>query len=189
MDNGLTIRRKNAFNAFRETAKFQSYDEIPVLLSEIDPQLHVSRNSVDQPFYLICEKDSVIALLGGRARVDFPQGAVRFFDLELGDFVYVPGGTPHRISVSETGIQFRYKARNPGLEAAAWYCRDCNAEIDRYVWHCESQVPQRGYQLACERHNTESARRKCQRCGTEGPLLDLSAFRWSAVADALLRED
>ncbi len=46
---------------------------------------------------------------------------MNYVTLALGDFLYVPGGTPHRIVPTEPSIQMRYKASHPGLEAVAWY--------------------------------------------------------------------
>src|SRR6185312_11278829 len=87
----------------------------------IDPQLHLSRNRVKQPFFLICEQDTMLAQMSGEARVEFRAGPVRYFDMTVGDFVYVPAGTPHRIVPKTESVHLRYKAEKPGLEAVAWY--------------------------------------------------------------------
>src|SRR5689334_4342042 len=97
MSNAVSTRRKNRFNLLREAAKLASFDEFPMLRPEVDPQLHLSHNEVDQPFYLVCEKDTVIAQFSGHSRIDLKEGSVRYFDLTAGDYVYVPGGIPHRI--------------------------------------------------------------------------------------------
>lgn len=190
MPSPVRTRRKNAFNLFREAQKLASFDEFPMLRPEIDPQLHLSRNEVDQPFHLICQKDTVVAQVSGSARVMFSDGPVRYFDLQPGDFVYVPGGVAHRILTTDAGEQFRYKAREPGLEGAVWYCDNCGEEFDRHIWDANAKSSQSGYQFACERHNTEEERRRCSVCGTTHDLVDLAPFRWKTVADALsLDED
>lgn len=181
----VSLRRKNTLNLFREAGKLSSFDEYPVLRSEIDPQMHVSRNSVDQPFHLICEKDSVLVLISGKAIVQFASGAVRFFELEPGDFVYVPGGMPHRILVGEEGIHVRYKARESGLEAVAWYCKNCGAKLDEQVWDTAVTLPQEGYEDACQSFNSQIDRRTCTECGSTHDVVDLTAFRWKAVAQML----
>ena len=181
----IDIRRKNMLNLFREAPKLGSFDEFPVLRPEVDPQLHVSRNDVDQPFHLICAKDSVIALVSGRAQVSFTTGAVRHFDMEPGDFVYVPAGIPHRLELREPGIQLRYKAREPGLEAVAWLCQGCGEEIHRHVWDTADVLPQEGYLQACQQFNEDEALRRCPSCGEVHPPVALEPFRWADVAETL----
>src|SRR5213076_2536198 len=141
----IEIRRKNALNLIKDESKFSNFDEFPVLKEEVDPQLHVSLNKVDQPFYLICQKDCTLAALTGKARVHFHDSSIRYYDFEPGDYVYVPAGTPHRISPVEAGLHMRYKARKAGLEAVAWYCDKCGHELYRHTWDTAKQVPQAGY--------------------------------------------
>lgn len=181
----IAIRRKNSLNLFREAPKLQSFDEFPVLRPDVDPQLLVNNNRVDQPFHLIYGKDSVIALVSGRLVVEFAQGAVRYFDLEPGDFVYVPAGIAHRILVKEPGIQLRYRAREPGLEAVAWFCEGCATEMSRHVWDGDKTLSQDEYQVACTEFNGDAELRKCLRCGHEHAPVDLSAFRWADVAQTI----
>lgn len=189
MTDRVTTRRKNAFNMFKEGRKLGSFDEFPVLLPDVDPQLHLSHNSVDQPFHLMLEQDSVLCQAEGRSCVEFTAGPVRFFDLDTGDFVYVPGGTPHRIRTVEPGTMFRYKSRQPGREAALWHCDRCGNEVDRFIWSTGDKPSQSGFQAACEHHNAAAERRLCGRCGTAHDPVDLSHFRWSAVAEALAAAD
>lgn len=185
----ISTRRKNHFNLFREAEKLGSFDEFPMLRPEVDPQVHLSRNSVDQPFYLLCEKDTVIAQFSGRSRVVFQEGSVRYFDVEPGDFVYAPGGIAHRILTLEPGHVMRYKARQPGQETVLWLCKSCGTELARETWNADERLPQEAYQAACEQYNAQAASRKCKSCGTEHEQVDLSAFRWSAVGEALSRTD
>ncbi|AJW97031.1 hypothetical protein QHI69_20335 [Burkholderia gladioli pv. gladioli] len=181
----LELRRKNTLNLFREATKLGSFDEFPVLRPEVDPQLLVSHSDVDQPFYLCCEKDCVVALVSGAARLEFASGSVRFFDMETGDFVYVPGGTPHRLRITQSGVQLRYKAREAGLESAIWYCSNCGSEVHQHLWDTASILSQDGYHIACEQFNLEEKNRVCPECGEAHSPVDVRAFRWQAVANTL----
>lgn len=185
----IRIRRKNNFNLFKEARKLESFDDFPLLRPEVDPQLHASRNSVDQPFFLTCEKDVVIAQASGAAQVEFVSGPVRYFDLVPGDFVYVPAGTGHRIRTTEPGIQIRYKAREPGQETVSWQCGKCGATVHRESFDATLEPAQIGYQAAAEAFNIDAAKRTCGSCGEEHLPLNLSPFRWAAVAEALSRSD
>ena len=49
--------RKNRFSTFEEAATRGAFDEFPMLEIGIDPQLHLSRNSIAQPFFLMCEQE------------------------------------------------------------------------------------------------------------------------------------
>lgn len=180
--SSIEIRRKNQLNLFREKAKYRNYDEVPLLKEDVDPQLHASRNSVDQPFYLICEKDTVLTALSGNAKVRFRDASVHYFDLGPGDYVYVPGGIAHRIECAEESLHLRYKASTPGLEAVAWYCESCGHEVDRYTWDNAKQSPQAGYWIGASRFNNDEKRRICPRCGVAHPSLDLTPFRWRELA-------
>ncbi len=185
----LRIRRKNNLNLLRESEKLESFDEFPVLRPEIDPQVHASRNTVDQPFLLTLGKDSVIAQLTGASRLEFADGPVRYFDLDPGDFVYVPGGTVHRILTTEPGVQIRYKARAPGNEALSWNCLACGVELDRFDVIEDGRPVQFAYDAATRRFNEDSDRRQCRNCGSEHPEIDLSPFRWAVVADHLVEPE
>lgn len=188
MSTRISLRRKNRLNLFREAEKLASFDEFPVLRPEVDPQIHLSRNTIDQPFYLICEKDTVIALWSGAARVLFRDENVLHHDLIEGDFVYVPAGTPHRIITTEPHHLLRYKATRPGREAVVWYCGSCQSELDYMVGDASARPCQEIYQAACERHNAEPDRRSCKTCGAAAPAIDLSPFRWTAVAQAVAED-
>ncbi len=185
MSGAVRIRRKNTFNLFREGRKLGSFDEFPMLRPEVDPQLHASFNSVDQPFHLLCEKDTIIAQVTGRSRVTFREGATRYFDLGVGDCVYVPGSIPHRITTLEPGFVNRYKAVNPGLEATVWYCESCGEELKRFTWRNEDLPPQIGYLSGCEQYNADPAGRTCEKCGAAHDPINMDAFRWGAIAEAL----
>ena len=185
----VRTRRKNKFNFVKEAERLESFDEFPMLRSEVDPQLHVSRNQVDQPFHLICEKDCVLAQANGRSRVVFVDGPVRYFDMTPGDFVYVPGRTAHRVLSTEPGVLLRYKAREPGTETMLWLCETCGAELGRDEADATAAPAQVAYAAATLRFNADDAKRCCGSCGTRHPPVDATHFRWEAVGEALMRAE
>jgi hypothetical protein len=164
------MKRKARFDSFKEAPSRGNYDEFPMLELGIDPQVHLSRNTLPQPFFLICEQDTVLAQLSGEARVDFRNSPVNFFHMVLGDYIYVPAGTPHRILPKSESIQLRYKARFPGLEAVAWYDERTGKELHRVTWDCAAELPQEAYQRACLARG-----------------IDVSPYNWAAVV-AEIRE-
>src|SRR5450830_824514 len=123
------FKRKTFVDSFAEEKTYGPYDELPILPAITDPQIHVSRNAKTQPFYLICEKDSMLVQLSGRSTILLKHPQVISCPMQAGDFLYVPAGTPHRIMPEQAGIFHRYKARNAGLEGIAWYCENCNGEV------------------------------------------------------------
>ena len=179
------MRRKNRSDVFAEAGLRGDYDEFPILQSGIDPQLHLSVNSKPQPFFLICEQDSAIAQMSGSARIEFRNSSVNYFDTEPGDFIYVPGGTSHRIVPKETSIHVRYKADEPGLEAVAWYSKE-GREVSRVVWDCAEELPQLAYWRACSQFNADISMRTCPGTGAVLPPVDLDAFGWRACAQEIL---
>ena len=82
-----------------------------MLPESIDPQLHSSRPVRPQPFYLICEHDTVLSQMAGQSSVEYKAPSVVSHLLEPGDFVYVPAGTPHRIIPHTESVQLHYKAK------------------------------------------------------------------------------
>ena len=189
MNKPVRTRRKNAFNLYREAENMASFDEFPMLRPEVDPQIHLSRNEVSQPFYLMCEKDTVIVQLSGRSRLEFTNGSVRYFDLEPGDFAYVPGGAIHRLTTVSSGAMLRYKAREPGTEMVLWFCDHCAKEVARHEWNATEIPAQQGYLTACNAYNAGENRRRCPACGTVHAALDLSPFRWGAIVEKLAETD
>ena len=170
------------YNTYEVGAEAGAYDERPMLLPDIDPQLHLSRNDRPQPFHLICEKDCVLVQMSGEAKVEFTEGNVRYFTLEPGDFVYVPAGMPHRILPETSSIQYRFKARDAGLEGVAWFCQGCGADVHRHVWDTAETLPQEGYAEACEAFNEATDKRTCPECGAVHPAADTAGTRWREVA-------
>ncbi len=182
------MERKRMLNVFKQAQEADAYDEYPVLPASIDPQLHLSRNARPQPFYLICEQDTVLSQMSGQASVEFKAASVLSYILEPGDFVYVPAGTPHRIIPQTESVQLRYKAKQSGLEGIAWYCSGCGAEVWREEWDTAEELPQEGYWRACQLFNANDTKRECGQCGAEHPPVDLTGIRWPEIAAALRSE-
>jgi len=176
------MRRKNRLEIYKEAPSRGPYDECPMLELGIDPQLHLSRNAVPQPFFLVCEQDTVIAQMSGTARIEFRDSAVNYFDMALGDFAYIPGGTPHRIAPKAESIHLRYKASAPGLEAVAWYSDKTREELSRITWDCAAELPQEAYLRACRAFNADPKMRTCPTTGAVLPQIDLAPFRWAELA-------
>jgi 3-hydroxyanthranilate 3,4-dioxygenase len=172
-------------DTFKDAEALGPYDEYPALVASVDPQLHLSRNDRPQPFYLICAKDTLLVQMSGTATLSLKHADVVNFRLIPGDFVYVPGGVPHRLIPNDVSINHRYKAERAGLEGVAWYCIKCGEELHRDVWDTEEELPQEGYARSTARFNAEASLRKCESCGSEHPPLDLAPFRWISVAKEL----
>ncbi len=182
------INRKRFFNVLEMQNTLAEYDELPLILPHIDPQVHGSKNSKPQPFFLICEKDTVLVAMSGDAWVEFRDADVLRQRFLTGDFVYVPGGTPHRIVPKEAGLHLRYKARDAGREGVAWSCTSCSSTLHRIEWETASVSPQDGYARSCRYYAEAIAGKPCATCGTLAPELDLEGTRWDAMAAALENE-
>lgn len=176
------MRQMNAFMTFQAAQSAGNYDERPMFASDVDMQLCLSRNDRPQPFYLICEHDSLLVNVSGEGRVEFPVGSARFHTLESGDFVYVPAGMPHRLVPDTPSVVFRFKASPAGLEGIAWYCGRCGAEVHREEWDTAVELSQEAYQRGCDAFNAGD--RACA-CGCEHPRIDLDGTRWPQIAAEL----
>jgi 3-hydroxyanthranilate 3,4-dioxygenase len=177
------------FQAFKASGEAGDYTELPMLPAHVDPQVYLSRNSVPQPFFLICGKDTVIAQLSGEAQLQLRDSSVNTFALGPGDNVYVPAGTPHRIVPLTEVVQLRYKAVKAGLEGVAWFCEECGLELCRAEWDTAAVVSQRAYYDACLAFNDDPQARACRRCGAEHPRIDLDRFTaWLGIAKELADE-
>jgi 3-hydroxyanthranilate 3,4-dioxygenase len=181
--------RGKMLDTFEAAEKAGPYDEYPVLTGEVDPQLHLSRNDRPQPFYLTCEKDCVLVQMSGNAFVDMRDSSVLRFKLVPGDYAYIPGGTPHRITPTQDSAQYRYKARDAGLEAISFYCSACDGLLYRETWDTSGEVPQAAYLRVTERFNGEPELRTCAGCAHESPPIDLRGFRWRQIAEELSQEE
>jgi hypothetical protein len=179
------MARTRMIDNFREAEKLGPYDEYPVLLPGIDPQMHLSRNDRPQPFFLICGKDSLLVQMSGNATLQMKHPDVINFHLKPGDYVYVPAGMPHRLVPDGVCINQRYKAESAGLEAVAWYCPKCQSELHRSVWETHLELPQEGYARATAEFNASTALRTCKKCGSQHAPIDMSPFRWLSVAQEI----
>lgn len=184
----LPLKRGRTFQIFKELPKLSAYDEFPLTAPSIDPQLHVSFNDVDQPFFLVCAKDCVLVQLTGKGRVLLRDTSVREFRTKPGTFVYIPAGAAHRIVVEEPGAWLRYKAEAAGLEGVEWVCDDCGTQLYREVFDTADVLPQTGWLTACQHLNARPELRDCESCGLTHAEIDLSPFRWSAIAATIEAE-
>jgi 3-hydroxyanthranilate 3,4-dioxygenase len=180
--------RKKTFQTFREARKIGAYAERPMLPDETHIQVHLSRNDRPQPFYLICEKDTMLLAMSGTGRVQFKEASVRDFPLAPGDCVYVPAGAPHRLVPDGESVILRYLPREPGLEGVAWYCEACETALWRHVWDSSGAVAQTQFHTAVETFNGSADHRTCSRCGTLHPTIDPAPFAWPALAEELAAE-
>jgi hypothetical protein len=180
--------RKRFFNVLELENELRAYDELPLILKHIDPQIHGSRNGNPQPFFLICEKDTVLVAMTGDAWVEFRDTTVLRHRFLGGDFVYVPGGTPHRIVPSTPGLHLRYKARDAGREGVSWYCERCSAVLHRIEWDTAGTLSQDAYGKSCSYYAEAVAGKPCAACGALAPALDLEGTRWDELAVALADE-
>jgi hypothetical protein len=181
----MELERKKMIHAFETARHCGPYDELPVLVADRDPQLHLSRNDRSQPFHLICSRDSLLAQLAGQAILYLEYSPVRYHRLEPGDVVYVPAGTPNRLVPDEASVNLRYKALHAGLEGVAWFCDQCGQEVHRVEFDSDISIPQEEYWKACEAFNAEAELRRCRVCGTDHPAVDLTGIRWLDVAEAI----
>ena len=173
---------------FKEAPERGNYDEYPVLPAEVDPQLHLSRNDRVQPFYMTCAKDTIVVQMGGTGRVEFRDASVNYFDIEPGDFIYVPAGTEHRLHPDNENITYRYRAQHPGAESMTWRCDNCATELLRYAYDGDAVPIQAAYAAGCDAYNASSAR-TCKVCGHGHPELAHDAARWRALVAEIAAED
>ena len=114
------MNRRRMLHAFN--TEVGEYEDAAALPAETDPQLYLSRNRQPQPFHLICSRDNVLSQLSGAVRVHLKDSSVNWFAMDVGDHVYIPAGTPHRIVPSAEGVTLRFQPLEAGLQGAAWYC-------------------------------------------------------------------
>jgi hypothetical protein len=181
----MPLPRKKTFVLAREASKLGPYDERPMLPDTSGTQVCLSRNDRQQPFFLICEKDTLIVTFAGTGKIEFKDTGVNYFPLEPGDHIYVPGGAPTRLTPDTECLIMRYKAREPGLEGVAWYCESCGTELYRHVFDTATTHPQEGYLAGCAAFNADDGRRSCATCSAIHPPVDVAAHRWAQLAGQL----
>ena len=173
---------------FAEAAKAGPYDERPMLPDSLDLQIHLSKNAIPQPFFLVCQHDTVLFALSGSGHVEYKDASVLRHSYGVGDHLYVPAGVPHRIVPASETIQYRYKLPESELEGVAWYCESCGNELYREVWELRGELAQEAYFRIARAFSADAKRRSCGKCGAVHPALDLTPFRWEEVARSLKEE-
>jgi 3-hydroxyanthranilate 3,4-dioxygenase len=165
--------------AFDAAAGVGNYADLAVLPEDVDPQITVSRNWVDQPFHLAFEEDTVLAQLSGRCTVHLRGSNVLNYPMSQGDHVYMPAGTPHRITPENEGVLIRYITNGPAIRAAIFFCDGCEEEIYRLEW---TQQPVDDataiYAEICRRFNEQPTQRTCSQCGAVAPQVSLDSLGW-----------
>jgi hypothetical protein len=180
--------RHHAVQTFAAAQGAGPYDERPMLPETLDLQIHLSRNDRPQPFFLVCEHDTVLFALSGEGHVEYRDSTVLRHNYEVGDHLYVPAGVPHRIVPASETVQYRYKLPESELEGLAWYCEGCGNELYREIFEIKAELPQEAYLRIASAFNADSGRRTCVKCSKVHPALDLSAYRWKAIAAELKAE-
>jgi hypothetical protein len=176
------MSRRRMLSAFKTGATVGNYADLAVLPIDVDPQLVLSRNWVDQPFYQIFAKDTIIVQMSGSSRIGMRNSNVNYFIAQVGDNVYVPAGTPHRIEPIEEGVMLRYIALEAGLVAAAWFCHTCGEELHRLEWEHDNDAEAAPiYATACTRFSADLEARTCGTCGTVAEPIDLDILGWSGL--------
>lgn len=173
---------KRMFHTVKEAAARGPHDEYPMLPPDIDPQLTLGRSDCPQPFFLVLQKDSVLVQMSGEGRVDMRATSVLSFALRPGDFVYVPGGVPHRLVPASPSVHYRFRAARADSEAVAWFCQACDAELARYTWDAAASSSHLAFDKACRSFNAAEAARRCGACGAVHPSVDIDRFRWTEIA-------
>ncbi|MEU8798573.1 hypothetical protein [Spirillospora sp. NPDC048819] len=174
------MNRRRMIHALKAAAEFGDYQDEAVLPDHTDPQIYLSRNRLPQPFHLICQKDTVLSQMSGAAHVHLRDSSVNRFRMDVGDHIYIPAGTPHQIVPIEVGVTLRYQALDAGRQGAAWYCPGCDAELRRYEWEHDNDVPAvQFYTAAVARFTADLDARTCDKCAAVHPEIDLAAFGWN----------
>jgi len=173
---------------FAKAASAGPYDERPMLPDTLDLQIYLSKNDRPQPFYLICQHDTVLFALSGGGHVEYRDASVLRHSYEVGDHLYVPAGVPHRIVPKTESVQYRYKLPESELEGIAWYCERCGHELYREAWEIASELPQAAYLRITHAFNADEKRRSCASCGAIHPTIDLAPYRWAQLVEELRSE-
>jgi hypothetical protein len=185
---GADMARNLNVMTFASAAAAGPYDERPMLPDTLDLQLHLSKNDRRQPFFLICQHDTVLFALSGAGHVEYKDASVLRHAYEVGDHLYVPAGVPHRVVPSAETIQYRYKLPESELEGVAWYCEQCGHELYREIWEIAAEIPQAAYLRISRGFNADESRRTCKSCGAVHPSIDLAPYRWAQITAELHAE-
>lgn len=174
------MTRTRMLHALSVAADLGNYADQAVLIDTVDPQIYLSRNWLEQPFHLVCQKDTVLTQLSGTATLHLRDSSVNSFRMQLGDLVYIPGGTPHKIVPTTESVHLRYLALDAGRVGAVWYCPGCDNELHRYEWMHDNDIPaNRYYATACAQFTADPKARTCTKCATVHPGVSLDAYNWT----------
>lgn len=174
------MARRRMLQALDAAATVGNYADLAVLPADVDPQITVSRNSVDQPFFLAFEEDTVLAQMSGRCTVHLRQSNVLNYPMGQGDHVYMPAGTPHRITPDGEGVLIRYITNEAATRAALFACARCGNEIYRLEWQQEvADDAVAIYSEICRRFNDDVGRRTCSQCGEVANEVSLESLGWA----------
>jgi hypothetical protein len=185
---GADMARNLNVMTFASAPAAGPYDERPMLPDTLDLQLYLSKNDRRQPFFLICQHDTVLFALSGAGHVEYKDASVLRHAYEVGDHLYVPAGVPHRIAPTAETIQYRYKLPESELEGVAWYCEHCGRELYREIWEIAAELPQAAYLRISQGFNADPSRRTCRSCGAVHPVIDLAPYRWAQIAEEISAE-
>lgn len=173
------MARRRMLQAFTAAQEIGNYAEMPVMPVDVDPQIMLSRNWEKQPFYVVYEEDTVIALMSGNITVRLRDTNVNHWPMMPGDHVYVPAGTPHRIEPAEESVSIRYIGNDPAYRGAVFACEHCGHELDRLEWQQDLEVDAIAiYAELARRFNEDLEQRSCSICGTVAEEISLERLGW-----------
>ena len=169
--------RSQIADLFSVGHKAGAWGDLPATPADFDPQILVSRNEGVQPFFLTCERDSLVVTLSGDGFVEFRDSNVLHFRVAPGDFVYVPAGVPHRIRAEGPMVQLRFKALHAGSEVVSWHCPECSTELWHREFDSSNEIAQRVYLEATNEFNSNESLRRCATCAATHPVVDVAGTR------------
>ena len=169
--------RRRVIPTFKAAAEIGNYEDVALIPEDVDPQVELSRNSVTQPFYVIIDEDTVLAMMSGQSRIVMKYSSVNSFLGSSGDNIYVPAGTPHRIEPVEESVIVRYTSNEPVRRGAAFFCEDCGNETFRLEWmHVGTVSPVLVYADVARRFNKTD--RMCDSCGNVAEPVSFESLGW-----------
>jgi len=165
--------------AFQAAKEIGNYADVPVMPVDVDPQITLSRNTEKQPFFIVFEEDTVIALMSGTAIVRLRDTNVNSWSMIPGDHVYVPAGTPHLLEPIEESVLLRYIGNEPAYRAAVFACESCGTELHRLEWRQDLEVDAVAiYTEVARRFNADNHARLCSVCGSTAAEISFERLGW-----------
>jgi 3-hydroxyanthranilate 3,4-dioxygenase len=170
--------RRRVVPAFKAAADLVNYEDAQMIPEDVDPQVELSRNVLPQPFHLVIDEDTVLAVMSGEVEVQLKNSTVLSFKGLPGDHLYVPSGTPHRIVPSAESVIMRYTSNESVRRGAAFFCDSCGSEAFRWEWSHSTEVVARDvYTEVATRFNASP--RRCKSCQHELQPVAVAALGWS----------